>query len=132
MNKRAIQNVVKQAGLIAIIVAAGLGSRRFAAQLPGFVGAYAGDTLYAVLVFVLWRTFFSSWTMGRIVVITLGFCFAIELSQLYQAPWAQAVRATLPGRLVLGQGFLWSDFLCYAVGVMAAVLLTLVSGRIRP
>jgi hypothetical protein len=36
--------------------------------------------------------------------------------QLWQPPWLQAVRATLLGRLVLGNTFTWGDFLYYAIG----------------
>ena len=39
------------------------------------------------------------------------------MSQLYHAPWIDAIRDTLPGALVLGYGFLWSDLACYAAGV---------------
>ena len=38
-------------------------------------------------------------------------------------PWLDALRATTLGALVLGQGFLWSDIVCYAVGVMLAAIL---------
>ena len=48
---------------------------------------------------------------------------AVELGQLYHAPWIEAVRQTRIGGLVLGFGFLWSDLACYAAGIgMAAAL----------
>ena len=34
--------------LIVVVVALGLGSRRFATHLPWFLAAYAGDTLWAL------------------------------------------------------------------------------------
>jgi hypothetical protein len=34
-------------------------------------------------------------------------------------PWLDAIRATLPGRLLLGRGFIWLDLPCYAVGALA-------------
>ena len=46
---------------------------------------------------------------------------SVEVSQLYQAPWINALRATRIGALALGQGFLWSDVVCYALGVTLAV-----------
>lgn len=52
----------------------------------------------------------------------LLFCFAIEFSQLYKAPWINELRHTLFGRLVLGEGFLWSDLLCYVVGIGIGIL----------
>ena len=56
-------------------------------------------------------------------LIALAFCFVIELSQLYQAPWLNAIRQTTLGGLILGFGFLWSDLLGYCVGVFVAYLL---------
>ena len=46
--------------------------------------------------------------------------FTVEVSQLYHTPLLDAVRQTTPGALVLGQGFLWSDLVCYVVGAGAA------------
>ena len=53
---------------------------------------------------------------GRALVIV----FAVEFSQLYHAPWADAIRGTWLGGLVLGSGFLWSDLACYTIGVGVA------------
>ena len=53
-------------------------------------------------------------------VIALTVCYAIELSQLYKAVWIEAIRQTMPGRLVLGSGFLYSDLLAYAIGTAFA------------
>jgi hypothetical protein len=52
---------------------------------------------------------------AALVIATL-----VELSQLYRAPWIDVVRATRPGALALGQGFLWSDLACYVLGVAIA------------
>ncbi|MGD9420295.1 MAG: DUF2809 domain-containing protein [Verrucomicrobiota bacterium JB025] len=55
----------------------------------------------------------------RLALGALVFCWAVECSQLYHAPWIDAVRSTLPGRLVLGTTFNWPDLAAYAVGVAA-------------
>lgn len=47
----------------------------------------------------------------------LIFSYGIEISQLYHASWIDALRAYRLGGLVLGFGFLWSDMVCYTVGV---------------
>ena len=49
--------------------------------------------------------------------------YGIEISQLYQAPWIDATRATRLGGLVLGHGFLWSDMVCYSVGIGVGALI---------
>jgi hypothetical protein len=59
----------------------------------------------------------------QIAFFSLLFCYAIEVSQLYQAPWINAIRNTTLGALVLGSGFLWSDLLAYALGVGMAFLI---------
>lgn len=59
----------------------------------------------------------------RIAAVALGFAAAVECSQLYRAEWIGDLRATRLGALALGHGFLWSDVICYAVGVAVAVVI---------
>lgn len=105
------------AALACLTVAAGLASRRYSAALPEFIGRYAGDTLWAAMVFwvlaVLWRRASTSRLAAGAWIIAV----AVECSQLYHAPWIDAMRETRIGALILGNGFLWSDLVCYAVGV---------------
>ena len=54
--------------------------------------------------------------------VGIGLSYLIEISQLYHAPWIDAIRATALGGLVLGFGFLWSDILCYTVGVLLGII----------
>jgi len=49
--------------------------------------------------------------------LALTFSWGVEFSQLYHAPWIDAVRATIPGKLVLGNTFNWPDLFAYALGV---------------
>jgi hypothetical protein len=49
--------------------------------------------------------------------MALTFALGVEFSQLYHAPWIDAVRATLPWRPLLGSSFNWPDLPAYAVGV---------------
>ena len=106
--------------LLLATVALGLASRRFGEGLPSIIATFAGDTLWAAAVYwglalVLMRKA-ALWT----AVVALQVSFAIELSQLYSAPWIHGLRASRIGGLVLGQGFLWSDFLCYFLGIVIA------------
>ena len=50
--------------------------------------------------------------------IAIVLALAVEVSQLYHAPWIETLRSTTLGGLVLGFGFLWSDLACYATGVL--------------
>ena len=64
-----------------------------------------------------------------LAAIALAAATAVELSQLYHAPWIDDLRATRLGALALGHGFLWSDLLCYAAGVLAAAMVDAVIKR---
>ena len=101
----------------------GLSSRVFSSSLPTWIAAYAGDTLWALLVFWLVGLLRPNWLSERVAAVALGFAFGIEISQLYQAPWLNAIRATMLGSLVLGHSFLWSDLVCYSVGILVGYLL---------
>jgi hypothetical protein len=45
------------------------------------------------------------------------FSLTVELSQLYHTPWIDKLRQIPVIVLLLGQGFLWSDLVCYGVGI---------------
>ena len=100
------------------MVALGLASRRYAALLPEFLAEYSGDTLWALTAFLAVGFIFPHWSTARVSAAGLVFSYAVEVSQHYQAPWIDNVRGTWLGGLVLGYGFLWSDIVCYTVGVM--------------
>ena len=123
LSRRAIY-----AGMLAATVLLGLASRRWPERQPAVVAAYAGDALWAAMVYwigaLIWpalsrppRRIFDR----RLAGAALGVAAAVEVSQLYRAPWIDAVRASRVGALVLGRGFLWSDLVCYAAGVAGAV-----------
>ena len=104
------------------VVALGLASRRYAKNLPVFVAEYAGDTLWALMVFLGASAVAPEARLAHRAGFALAFAYAIEVSQLYHAPWIDAVRRTALGGLVLGFGFLWSDFVCYTIGVLIGAL----------
>lgn len=99
----------------------GLASRRFFSEVA-FVKAYVGDVLWALMVFFILGFVAHKWTARTVAFMTLCFSFCIELSQLYHAPWIDAIRATRLGGLVLGFTFVWSDLLCYSLGVLMGAL----------
>jgi len=107
-------------GLLIATVALGLATRRFPSVFPVFVARYGGDALWAAM--VLWLAALLSPTSPtwRLALLALAISVGVEVSQLYRAPWIDAIRATRVGRLALGEGFLWSDLLCYGAGVVLA------------
>jgi hypothetical protein len=86
---------------------------------------FIGDILWALMVYFIVRLLFINKTVQFAILLSLLFCFAIEFSQLYKAPWINELRHTLFGRLVLGEGFLWSDLLCYTIGVGLGIIIDL-------
>ena len=111
------------AALILFVVALGLASRSsLASQLPGFLSTYAGDTLWALMVFLIIGFCFPSLKTSLAAAAAITFSFGIEFSQLYQADWINQLRGNRFGALVLGAGFLWSDLICYTVGVFIGAI----------
>ena len=94
-----------------LIVLLGIGSRKINV-FPLFIG----DILYAILIYFGMRFLFINWKLKTIFVFSLSFCFLIEISQLFQFDWLITLRKNTFGKYVLGQGFLWSDLVCYIFG----------------
>ncbi|WP_299491391.1 DUF2809 domain-containing protein [Acaryochloris sp. IP29b_bin.137] len=60
----------------------------------------------------IWPAVSPEWIAIAVCLTTCG----LEFLQLWQPAWLQAIRATLLGRLVLGNTFSWEDFPYYFVG----------------
>jgi hypothetical protein len=99
------------------LIATGLGTRRYGTHLPEIVAVYGGDTLWALMVFVGIGLIAQAWPTKRVAGLALAVSYGIEISQLYHAGWIDQLRRSVVGGLVLGQGFIWSDLVCYTVGV---------------
>jgi hypothetical protein len=109
--------------LIFLVIFAGLASRKFPHLLPEALGKYPGDSLWALMVFLLWAFVKPHISTVRLSVLALATTFAIEFSQLYQAAWINEVRRTTLGQLILGAAFSWIDLCAYVIGVAAGVAL---------
>ena len=98
--------------LALLTIVLGIASRKIVG-----ISLFVGDILYAVLVYFGFRWLLvkskAPWQIG----LPLLFCFAIEIQQLSTAAALVAIRETTLGHYVLGQGFLWSDLLCYTMGI---------------
>jgi hypothetical protein len=105
------------AALIIITIILGLLSRHIKG-IPLFIG----DVLWAVMVYWMVRFIFINKPVKAAIIVSLAFCYAIEVSQLYQALWINNIRHTVIGGLVLGEVFSWGDMLSYTIGVALAVV----------
>ena len=103
---------------ILLILILGILSRKISG-IPLFIG----DVLYAVLIYFGFRFLIMDSKKSTSLLLSLLFCFGIEILQLVQIDWLIAIRKTTLGHYILGEGFLWIDLLCYVVGTLMAYYL---------
>lgn len=113
------RSLLKYLPLAVLIIALGLPARLAPNLLPPWYVAYAGDFLWAMLLY-----FVCALTLRRSAKQT--FCIAliiaclIEVSQLFHPPWLEYLRSVRPLAFVLGFSFLWSDIAAYTLGIALA------------
>ena len=96
------------------------------------VAKYGGDVIWAGMFLFFMRIFFSRMKLWKLALICYALGVADEVLQLYHAPWIESVRHTRIGGLILGFGFLWSDIICYAVGIVIAyVMVVLIEKTVK-
>ncbi|MEZ4826054.1 MAG: DUF2809 domain-containing protein [Bacteroidia bacterium] len=78
--------------------------------------SYLGDVLYTVMYYFILAFLFPSMKPLKVAVISILFCYGIELTQLHKGEWIVTLRSYKLGGLILGYGFRWSDLVCYAIG----------------
>ena len=108
--------------LTIIVMVLGLLSRKISG-LPKIIELYSGDILWALMVFLLFAFLFNKKSTIFIISWAIIFSYSIEISQLYHAPWIDAIRNTTLGGLILGFGFLWSDLVCYTIGIIIGIII---------
>ncbi|MCF7733010.1 MAG: DUF2809 domain-containing protein [Akkermansiaceae bacterium] len=128
MNPQAIprpppRNRPLYALLVLSVIATGLLWRSRLLPLPPFAFKYGGDALWALAVFLGCGFLLRGTSTQKAALIALCLAWCVEFAQLYHAPWIEAIRVTVPGRLVLGSTFNWPDLLAYALGIAAGALL---------
>ena len=104
--------------LIILVLILGILSRKISG-IPLLIG----DVLYAVLIYFGLRFLFINLKTYKTFLLSLLFCFGIEILQLVQIDWLIAIRKTTLGHYILGEGFLWLDLLCYIMGTLMAFLI---------
>jgi hypothetical protein len=82
-----------------------------------------GDALWAAMITWWIAALVPGAALRRRGIAALAICFAVEVSQRYHFPALDALRRTTAGNLVLGSGFDPRDFVSYALGVLAAIIL---------
>ncbi len=115
---------------MAAVIAAGLWWRSAANPVSLFWHKYGGDALWALLMFLGFRCVLIRASILRVTLVALAFCFAVEFSQLYHAPWIDSIRNTRFGALALGSIFNAPDLIAYAVGVAVGGLIEITAVKI--
>ena len=108
--------------LTIIVMILGLLSRKISG-LPKIIELYSGDILWALMVFLIIAFIFNKKSTIFIISWAIIFSYSIEISQLYHAPWIDAIRNTTLGGLILGFGFLWSDLISYTIGIIIGIII---------
>lgn len=108
---------LRLSALAVATIATGLATRRVPAAFPEVLATFGGDVLWATLMYWLLAWLRPSAAAPRLACAAGLAALAVECSQLLHPAWLVALRAHRIGALVLGQGFLWSDLTCYAVGI---------------
>lgn len=108
--------------LVAVIVL-GLSMRHVAAHHPSWLLIYGPDALWTVAVYLATVCVAHRLRPPRALAIAYAISAVDELTQIYHAPWIDALRHTPPFGLLLGYGFQWNDLAYYAVGAVLAYAL---------
>lgn len=103
------------------VVALGLSCRTPLA--PSFAELYLGDVLWGALFYFALAWCWPAAPSSGLGVAAAAITELTEVSQLYRAPWAEALRSTRAGGLLLGHGFSLRDVLCVALGAALAAWL---------
>lgn len=103
-----------------MVIAAGLLSRKYSSVLPDWISDHAGDALWTVAVFLSIAFCVPRWSSLRLAIGAFLISAIVEFSQLINLPLLNQARATLPGKLLLGAGFLWIDLVRYGGGAILA------------
>ena len=108
------RNRIHYLSFILLTIGMGLFSR--SKIIPELIYPYLGDLLYCLMFYFVVGFLFPKMKSVNVLLYCVTICFAIEVSQLIQVDWLNQIRKTTIGRLTLGSGFLWSDFVSYSLG----------------
>lgn len=99
-----------------LLIVAGWPARLFQQSLPYWYTQYAGDLLWAMLIYLFFAVLLR-WRIRWIFSTAIVTTYTIEITQLFHPPWLDALRSCKFCALLLGYGFLWSDLVAYTLGI---------------
>lgn len=107
--------------ILFIIVCIGLYSRRMTGIITEIIDFK--DVVWAMMIYFLFRIVFLDWSIKKVAVIGILFCFMVEVSQLYHDEWIDKLRRTFLGELILGSQFVWGDLTAYLCGIGFGIII---------
>lgn len=109
--------------LLFVTIVAGMIVRMLELDLPPLVVKYGGSMLWALAIYWFVSTFISRESLVASAMIAGLVATAIEFLKLYHTPDLEAFRYTLPGTLILGRLFSFTDIAAYWFAVVFGALL---------
>jgi len=103
--------------VLAVLVVAGYWLRFYAPINPDWRD-YSGGVIYVVFWILAYAFLKPTAPALPVSLAVLFITCCLEFLQLWHPAWLEAIRRTLPGRLILGTTFEWSDFPPYFVGAL--------------
>ena len=104
----------------AVIVGAGLLSRRPELGLPWPVAKWSGSILWGAMVYVAISLIGPQQKPNHKLLLAAAIALLVEFSRLYHASWLDEFRRTTAGALLLGRIFSPWNLLAYLTGIAAA------------
>ena len=118
--------------VLAAVVALGTLSQLVRVGRDGLFDPEGAASIFYVMGWAIgWLAVFPAARPWVVTGIVLAVTCLLEVAQLWHPPFLEALRATLPGRLLLGTTFSPRDFPAYFVGAAATLVVTRVL-RDRP
>lgn len=107
---------------LCLIVPFGYMIRFSQGPMPEWLNDALGSVAYEIFWILLIGFCFPTMPVLTIAIAVFLATCGLEFLQLWHPAWLTTARATLPGRLVLGNSFSWTDFPAYWLGSVAGWL----------
>jgi hypothetical protein len=127
VDRRSWSLPLQLASIAALSVLAGLWLR-FDAPISPYLRDASGGISYVFFFILATGAVTRKASSAAIAISVLAVTCCLEFLQLWHPLWLEACRRTIPGRLLLGTTFEWTDFPPYFIG---AVLGWAVSRAVR-
>ena len=114
-----------------LLVPAGLATKQYHGPIRFWVNNSLGGVFYVIFWSLLLSLVAPRLRVLQNVVIVFAATCAVELLQLWHPPVLENFRHTIPGALLLGTTFTWSDFPHYATGALLALVFLPVLSRLE-